>query len=322
MLGVEVISSGKGYVNPKAIVTNGDGTGAEFLVTHDNGKILKVEVTKPGKGFTYDPVISVYESSVESYFESTSIGQPKDITIIRNGGSFHADQSIRSTFKSHLIVKFKNLVGKALPVGGRVEQRDANGNLVFSGRISLQGYRKGSNILRIENTDGVLDHDLLITANRGLVTCEVVDSFATEFESDIKSYYDNIGRFQSDRGKVGSSTQRLPDSFYYQDYSYSIKSKTPIDIWRDLILQTVHPAGFQLFGEVVIESEQDAPMPTTQPNISSVTYIELPAKLVTTEYKKTQITSTEVRVSNTILDVVLDLFLSMNMTLKAFSLEN
>ena len=299
LLGVEVISSGKGYVNPKAIVTNGDGTGAEFLVTHDNGKILKVEVTKPGKGFTYDPVISVYESSVESYFESTSIGQPKDITIIRNGGSFHADQSIRSTFKSHLIVKFKNLVGKALPVGGRVEQRDANGNLVFSGRVSLQGYRKGSNILRIENTDGVLDHDLLITANRGLVTCEVVDSFATEFESDIKSYYDNIGRFQSDRGKVGSSTQRLPDSFYYQDYSYSIKSKTPIDIWRDLILQTVHPAGFQLFGEVVIESEQDAPMPTTQPNISSVTYIELPAKLVTTEYKKTQITSTEVRVSNT-----------------------
>ena len=48
LLGVEVDSSGKNYVNPKAIVTNGDGTGAEFLVTHDNGKILKVEVTKPG----------------------------------------------------------------------------------------------------------------------------------------------------------------------------------------------------------------------------------------------------------------------------------
>jgi len=64
LVGVEVLAGGKGYVHPKAIVTNGDGTGAEFSVTHDNGKIIRVEVIKPGKGFTYDPIISVYESSV------------------------------------------------------------------------------------------------------------------------------------------------------------------------------------------------------------------------------------------------------------------
>ena len=57
--------------------------------------------------------------------------------------------------------------------------------------------------LESTNTDGVLDHVFVFTANRGR-NVEVVDSFATEFESDIKSYFDNIGRFQSDKGKVGS----------------------------------------------------------------------------------------------------------------------
>ena len=299
LIGVEVLEGGQGYISPKAIVTNGDGTGARFNVVHDNGKILRVEVLDGGKGFTYDPIISVYESSVTAYFESDTIGQPKDISIVQNGGSFHRDESIRSSYRSHLVCRIKELTDRPMPIGGRVEQRDAQDRLIFSARVSLNGYRKGSNILRLYQTKGVIDPELELTADRGLTRVEVLDSFFTEFEPDIRSYYDNIGRFQSDRGKVGASTQRLPDSYYYQDFSYSIKSKTPIEIWRDLIKQTVHPAGFQLFGEVVIDSEQAVPMPKEQTPLTSVTYIELPAKIAASEYKKTQVISSFVNVSST-----------------------
>ena len=299
LVGVQVLTGGKGYISPKAIVTNGDGTGAKFNVVHDNGKILRVEVLDGGKGFTYDPIISVYESNVTSYFESTTIGQPKDISIVQNGGSFHRDESIRSSYRSHLVCMIKELTDRPMPVGGRVEQRDSQNRLIFSARVSINGYRKGSNILRLYQTSGIIDPDLELVADRGLTRVIVLDSFFTEFEPDIRSYYDNIGRFQSDRGKVGSSTQRLPDSYYYQDFSYSIKSKTPIEIWRDLIKQTVHPAGFQLFGEVVIDSEQAVPMPKEQTPLTSVTYIELPAKIAASEYKKTQVISSFVNVSST-----------------------
>lgn len=299
LVGVQVLTGGKGYISPKAIVTNGDGTGAKFNVVHDNGKILRVEVLDGGKGFTYDPIISVYESNVTSYFESTTIGQPKDISIVQNGGSFHRDESIRSSYRSHLVCMIKELTDRPMPVGGRVEQRDSQNRLIFSARVSINGYRKGSNILRLYQTSGIIDPELELTADRGLTRVKILDSFFTEFEPDIRSYYDNIGRFQSDRGKVGSSTQRLPDSYYYQDFSYSIKSKTPIEIWRDLIKQTVHPAGFQLFGEVVIDSEQAVPMPKEQTPLTSVTYIELPAKIAASEYKKTQVISSFVNVSST-----------------------
>ena len=67
----------------------------------------------------------------------------------------------------------------------------------------------------------------------------------TEFTPVIKSYFDNIGKFTSDVGKVSDQNQKIHDSYFYQDFSYLIKSKTPMDSWRSLIKQTTHPAGLK-----------------------------------------------------------------------------
>ena len=50
-----------------------------------------------------------------------------------------------------------------------------------------------------------------------------------------KTYFDNIGKYTSDFGKVGDANQKLHDSNYYQDFSYLIKSKSPMSVWRSLI---------------------------------------------------------------------------------------
>ena len=104
---------------------------------------------------------------------------------------------------------------------------------------------------------------------------------STQFNPDVRSYVDNFGYYTSDRGKLSNANQRLQDSFFYQDYSYVIKSKTSITEWRDLIKKTTHPAGFQLFGEMVIETQGEAPMPTTQPSFNYVSTIELPPVQIT-----------------------------------------
>ena len=77
-------------------------------------------------------------------------------------------------------------------------------------------------------------------------------------------------RYSDDQGIVSSSNQKITDTYYYQDYSYVVKSRTSIDVWRDLIKKTTHPAGFQLFGEVLIESDAQASMsPITSSDRSS-----------------------------------------------------
>ncbi|AMO43110.1 structural protein [Cyanophage S-RIM32] len=300
VISVKIQNRGQNYVVPKAIITNADGTGADFEVLYQDGKISNIKVVNGGSGYTYPPTIEIYESSVKGFFKSSSIGVPRDISIINNGGSFHTDESILSTYRSHYALVVKN-TDKKFFKGERVEQR-LNGNLIFNAIVSDKGWRVGSNILRLSKTEGVIDLKLpLKSALDPSRYVEVSEVLFTEFEPDIKGYYDNLGRYTSDKGKIGSRYQKITDSYYYQDYSYVIQSFTPIDVWRDLIKQTTHPAGFQLFGEVLINSEQEATMPTVQTPTTSISYIELSPKTVTTEYKSTKITNSFVSVATSIL---------------------
>ena len=82
----------------------------------------------------------------------------------------------------------------------------------------------------------------------------------------------------SDNGKVGDANQRITDSNYYQDFSYLIKSKTPIDTWRSLIKETTHQAGFKLFGEVDIESTAQTLMSNSTVSTHN-SFVELKANI-------------------------------------------
>ncbi|QPB08289.1 structural protein [Synechococcus phage S-H9-2] len=297
---VNLTEVGKDYINPKAIVTNGDGSGAEFKVSSESGRITKIEIVSPGSGFTYAPTVTVYEGAVKGFFKSTTIGVPQDLSIINNGGSFHTDKTLLSSYRSNYALVVKGDEPKFYR-GERVEQRVGQ-TVIFSAIVSDKGWRTGSNILRLSKITGTVDLNLpLKSVKDSERSVEVSDVLYTEFEPEIKSYYDNLGRYSSDRGKVGSRYQKVTDSYYYQDFSYVIQSRTPIDVWRDLIKQTTHPAGFQLFGEVLIDSEQEATMPTVQTPTTSISYIELAPKTVSTEHKSTKITNSFVSVATSVL---------------------
>lgn len=297
--GVNIVDGGKNYINPKAIVTNGDGVGSKFKVVSDQGRITRIDVLSEGSGYTFAPIVSVYEGSVSAFFKSETIGLPQDISIVSNGGSFHNDATIESTYRSNYAVIYKG--NSKFFKGERVEQREGS-TVIFSAIVSKKGWRTGSNILRLEKVTGVIDTSMNLTSTLDSSrSVEISDVLFTEFDSDVRTYYDNLGRYASDKGKIGSRYQKLTDSFYYQDYSYVIQSRTAIDVWRDLIKQTTHPAGFQLFGEVLIDSEQEASMPTEQTPTTSISYIELAPKTVTVDRKSTVVQNSFVSVATSIL---------------------
>ena len=297
--GIQINDGGKNYINPKAVVTNGDGVGATFDVTSENGRVTRIDVLSGGSGYTFTPIVSVYEGAIDGFFESESIGLPQDISIINNGGSFHNDETLESTYRSNYAIVYKG--DAKFFKGERVEQR-VGSSLIFSGYVADKGWRVGSNILRLDKVSGVVDTTLsLYSALDPSRSVEVSDVLFTEFDSDIRTYFDNLGRYASDKGKVGSRYQKVTDSYYYQDFSYVIQSRTAIDVWRDLIKQTTHPAGFQLFGEVLIDSEQEASMPTEQVPTTSISYIELAPKTVTVERKSTVVVNSFVSVATSLL---------------------
>ena len=61
-----------------------------------------IAVENAGKGYTYKPTVEIIESDTELYVDSNTIGVPQSIKIIRNGGAFHLDKTVASSFTSHI----------------------------------------------------------------------------------------------------------------------------------------------------------------------------------------------------------------------------
>ena len=52
------------------------------------------------------------------------------------------------------------------------------------------------------------------------------------------------------RGTFGliDNNNRIQDSFFYQEFSYAIKSRRTLDKYKDIAKKVIHPAGVALFG--------------------------------------------------------------------------
>jgi hypothetical protein len=59
--------------------------------------------------------------------------------------------------------------------------------------------------------------------------------------------------FQNRQGML-SDVNKLQDNYYYQNYSYVLRSKVPSVNWMTMVKNTVHPAGMALFSELLLGS--------------------------------------------------------------------
>ena len=80
--------------------------------------------------------------------------------------------------------------------------------------------------------------------------CEAVLAFTTG------AVLVKAGRFKDSRGML-SNINKLQDNYYYQNYSYVIKSGVTSNTWLPIINKTVHPAGMAVFGELLITQTID-----------------------------------------------------------------
>ena len=296
--GIRIDEFGLNYSNPMVVV-HGDGRGARFTATtRTDGSIFSIILENPGKGYTSAPTVDIIESDASLYVESSTIGVPQSVNIIQNGGAYHLDKTVSPEVSSQYTLALKNFSGDFKE--GELVTQTINNVEVLRARVSE--YRSSSNLLKIKDITGFIRKDVVIEGKVSRASGTVKTSFVSVFDTSITSFYDNSGYYNSDRGRLSIENQKITDSFFYQDYSYVVKSKTSIEQWRDLIKSTTHPAGFKLFGHVDIETDQSAPMPSGDENrSSSFTTIELwdPQKnTITSDHKVTKVTNTIIKVEN------------------------
>jgi hypothetical protein len=84
----------------------------------------------------------------------------------------------------------------------------------------------------------------------------------TSYSSDaffkLGSYSKVEGGWDTDIGILNLELQRIQDSFYYQNFSYSLRSRVPYDTWEDPVGSLNHTAGFKKFSDYQLESSSFA----------------------------------------------------------------
>ena len=255
IVGVTINKAGFNYSKPKVVVVDGDGSEAKFdiLKTADN-RIANVIVTNKGKNYTYKPSLKVVEGDIRIFALGSSIGAPKNVELEFNGSGIWNDTSLLRKHKASDVIIVDTT--ESFLSGEKVTSGLAEGT------VTNGGWRIGSNILKVSVTKGEFVVGQTIKGSASNSTGTIVSVQKAEFAIDLKSYYDNLGTFVSDKGKVGVRTHKVADNKFYQDYSYVVESKTQIEDWRDLIKDSVHPAGFKMFGELNIDAKVDVKIST------------------------------------------------------------
>jgi hypothetical protein len=293
---IKISYSGSNYANPSLLI-KGDGQGFRYnIVRNSDGSIASISVLDKGKNYTYKPEISVVESNIDVKLYSSSIGTLKTIKIINNGLGAYNDYSLRPIIKTPYILSLKNYTKGAFLQGEEIEQY--NGSTLVASGVVYTNY--GNNIVKVTNVVGVFRKNLAVIGKVKKYSFVVNDIFVTDLNCDIRPYYDNQGRYFSEKSFLSSDTQKITDSYFYQDYSYVVKSKTPISKWKDLVKTTTHPAGFNVFAQVDIDSSGDSSL-TNNTNNESVSIIQLwdnTKNIVTIQSTKQISTNSIIRLSD------------------------
>lgn len=218
---------------------------ANTIIVKDVGGTFQVNATPLTSGSNVSFSTSVTSVSTNSSITSTAKG------IVKGSNS------------THILVKriqFDNLFQPALEVTGQISGATAtivgvaeDGSLlpiglnanVVANTVTANGYVTG-----IDVVDSGLGYktgeELTYTSQDGLRSGTVI--------ANVFGIGTGTGYYKDTKGQL-SSTAKVQDGDYYQEYSYEVLSRVPLARYADMFKKVMHTAGTRFFGGVVLEDK-------------------------------------------------------------------
>lgn len=262
---VVVNYGGDRFINPTIIIT-GTGSGAVLLPEISaSGTINKITVKNGGSGYGSDTELLLVEQSPDNVRilpASTTIGKVLGIKISNPGSRFTNNPTLvpETTIPVSMQLinvgkdangSFQSYIGTKYEKGEKVYQGTINSPTAAGTVID---YDELNQILRINPVVGtfIVDKPIFgyLTATRSIPKTVNTPSLSAA----VAAITQISGLFSDDLGKLSTSSQKIQDSYFYQDFSYVIRSQIPVSEWREIIKESTHPAGFLVFGEVIVDS--------------------------------------------------------------------
>lgn len=232
--------------------------------------ITDVRVTTVGYGYSDLPTISI--TSVQGANGSvrakgTGVGDIASINIINQGAHYTDQESLLFDTTSNFLTTLisgsftlnETVTGLASGATARFKSQDDTTGIIKMDQLSATPFQANE----------------VIRGNSSTKTALVNSYTKTNIPGKVGAVVDRSGKFINEDGFISDSSKKIQDSYYYQDYSYVVKTASSITTWRDDLLSTVHPGGWAVFGQVDIASKL-----TQLANITSISSLGPAYKII------------------------------------------
>ena len=255
-------ATGSGYnaIPDVLFISDGDGIGATATAhLNDDGGIEYVTMTSGGTGYTDTSTVVqfstdnirtfIYIDDVADKYGYVSRSITDTVTILGHTGTpnygFKANEIYEITESGSSGQYVYTYPDTSLNYFGGDYVRygiDNNASVIIDA-VDANGLPTKVRIFSTGSGFEAETFTVTITSNTGAGT--VTLGFRTGAITTIQEGYLNHQGMLSD-------VNRLQDNYYYQNYSYVLRSRVPSSNWMTMVKNTVHPAGMAVFSELLI----------------------------------------------------------------------
>ncbi|WJZ47963.1 baseplate wedge initiator [Synechococcus phage DSL-LC03] len=243
-----------------------DGTTNTLTISSDNGEFLEfpfgigdkifvegIELSEPLSGAGgYNS-----ENYNYSYFEVTSVDDTPGAETVSysivglgsTGGYYDATNSVGRVIKADDLAKFTANLEKTDFIENEVLY--SNG---YKFKVYKDGWNKEKNVLKIVGNSFNISIGDTVVGSKTNSKALIDDIVYTNTFFGISGEFVKENGWLTNTGFTNDSQEKIQDSNYYQNFSYAINSQTSKTVWENDIQELAHPAGMQLFGDVVVDS--------------------------------------------------------------------
>jgi hypothetical protein len=220
----------------------------------DNFQIARIEVVQGGNNYNSTTDIVKVNGVINPNCEFkviTSSGVITEIQVLKGGFNFTAipEITVQSSFGVGGV--FKAIIKRKL--------LDTNDVLTFGSvgsgvTCKVVNFDVPSSTLEYYPIAGTIDENDAIYTKDGNIYGNIISIRKSSAYCKLSAYASYSTRFLDNFGFISDSTQKIIDSDYHQDWSYTLVSQRNTSEWKDQVLENTHTSGYKVFGKNRLEN--------------------------------------------------------------------
>ena len=255
---VDIDFGGTRYISPKVYVI-GNGSGASMTADVLDNSVRRITINNGGFGYDKDTQLVLVEEDARTARilpQTKTIGKISAFSIKNPGLDLTSNYTMAPQVRIPTTIQVTNINGEYRK-GETAYQGNVNNP---SGKGIVESFDTKINVLKLVGVTGRFVDGETVVGYTSSATSNANKVNLSKVSATVGALTTVAGVFTDEFGKMNTASQKIQDSYFYQDFSYVIRSSIPVSDWRQTIKTSTHPAGFVVFGEVIIDSSQSVAM--------------------------------------------------------------